>query len=142
MRVSDLMIARLKKFENCRLSAYRDSKGVPTIGYGHTKGVKMGMVITKEKAEELLREDLAVFEAYVSKNVPKANTQGRFDALVDFCYNCGTGNYAKSTLKKYIDADRKDYLIQKEFIKWTKSGGVELGGLVSRRIWEADRWMQ
>jgi len=49
-------------------------------------------------------------------------------------------NFNKSTLKKYIEAGKKTHEIQREFLKWTKSGGVELGGLVSRRIWEAARW--
>jgi lysozyme len=67
-------------------------------------------------------------------------TQEQFDAVVDFLYNCGVANFNKSTLKKYIEAGRKTWEIQKEFLRWTKSGGVELGGLVTRRIWEANRF--
>ena len=43
----------IKKFESCKLTAYKDSKGVYTIGYGHTKNVKKGMVISKQQALEL-----------------------------------------------------------------------------------------
>jgi lysozyme len=67
-------------------------------------------------------------------------TQGQFDAVVDFMYNCGVTNFNRSTLKKYIEEGRKTHEIQREFLKWTKSGGVELGGLYTRRIWEAARW--
>ena len=44
----------IKSFEDCRLTAYQDSVGVWTIGYGHTNGVYAGMTITQAQAEEFL----------------------------------------------------------------------------------------
>ena len=139
MRASTILIEHIKKSEACVLTAYQDTAGVWTIGYGHTSGVKKGDRITPEQAEELLRKDLAMFERYASV-VRGVKTQGQFDAVVDFMYNCGVANFNRSTLKKYIETGRKPWEIQKEFLKWTKSGGVELGGLVTRRIWEANRF--
>ena len=125
------------------LKAIWDKTGkVWMIGYGHSPGdVKQGDTITVQQAEDLLKKDLAMFERYASV-VKGVKTQCQFDAVVDFMYNCGIANFNKSTLKKYIESGRKTYEIQKEFLKWTKSGGVELGGLVSRRIWEAARWAE
>ena len=139
MKASDTLIQFIKRTEGCKLAAYQDVKGVWTIGYGHTAGVKKGDRITQYQAEQFLREDLAKFEAQVSK-MKNLTTQGRFDAVLDFCYNCGTGNYEKSTLKKYIESGRKTWEIQEQFLRWVNSGGVKLGGLVTRRIWEANRF--
>lgn len=148
MRASQRLIDHIKQTEcggKPLLKAVWDKTGrVWMIGYGHSPGdVKQGDKITPAQAEQLLKDDLRKFEDYVTRNCPRAcQTQGRFDAVVDFCYNCGIGNYQKSTLKRYIDAGRKLYEIQREFLKWTRSGGVELGGLYTRRIWEAARFAE
>ena len=42
----------IKKFEGCRLVAYRCAAGVWTIGYGHTQGVKQGQTCTQKQAEK------------------------------------------------------------------------------------------
>ena len=141
MRASNTLIERLKKSEGCRLTAYQDPKGVWTIGWGHTAGVKSGDKITQYQADQMLRDDLRTYEDFV--NTQKAvDTQGKFDAVVDFCYNCGIANYKSSTLKKYIDTGMKPYEIQQQFMRWVNSGGKFLGGLYTRRIWEANRWTE
>lgn len=139
MRASQKLIDHIKRSEACALEAYQDTAKVWTIGYGHTSGVKRGDRCTRYQAEQWLQQDLTRFERHVDK-VKRIATQGQYDAVLDFCYNCGTGNFDKSTLRKYIESGRKTYEIQKEFLKWTRSAGVELGGLVTRRIWEANRW--
>ena len=139
MRASATLIAAIKKFESCVLTAYQDSKGVWTIGYGHTAGVKKGDKITYYQAEQFLREDLAKFEAEANK-CKRISTQGKFDAILDFIYNCGPANFNSSTLKKYIECGKATWEIQEQFLRWVNSGGRKLGGLVSRRIWEAARF--
>lgn len=141
MRASQKLIDYLKRAEGCRLTAYQDSVGVWTIGYGHTKGVKPGDRITQYQAEQFLREDLATFEAAAMK-VRNVATQGRFDAVTDFMYNLGIGNFNRSTLKKYIEAGRAVWEIQEQFLRWNTAGGKKLGGLVTRRIWEAARFAE
>ena len=139
MKVSQTLIENLKKFEACSLIAYKDAKGVWTIGYGHTAGVKSGDKITQYQAEQFLKEDLATFEAAAQK-VKRLTTQGRFDAVVSFMYNCGIAAFNSSTLKKYIEYGKDTWMIQEQFLRWVNSGGKKLGGLVSRRIWEAARF--
>lgn len=139
MKASQTLINHIKRSESCALQAYQDSAGVWTIGYGHTAGVKRGDRCTQYQAEQWLREDLARFEQAANR-VKRIVTQGQYDAVLDFIYNCGPGNFDKSTLRKYIESGRKTYEIQKEFLRWTHAGGKELGGLVTRRIWEAARW--
>ena len=136
MKASRRLIDAIKRFEACRLTAYQDSVGVWTIGYGHTKGVKRGDKITQQQADEYLRADLTTYEA-AANQCKRLDTQGKFDAVVDFIFNCGVKAFNGSTLKKYIEQGRKTYEIQEQFLRWVNAGGKKLGGLVCRRIWEA-----
>lgn len=139
MRASDVLIEALKGFEGCRLRAYKCPAGVWTIGYGHTRGVKEGQVITPAQAESLLRGDLRVYEGGVERlGVPL--TQGRFDALVDFAYNLGLDALGRSTLLTKIRLGAGEEEIRGEFMRWVNAGGRRLPGLVRRRKWEADRF--
>lgn len=139
MRASSTLIAAIKKFEGVRLTAYQDSVGVWTIGYGHTAGVKKGDKITEYQAEQFLREDLKKFEAVADK-CKRISTQGRYDAILDFIYNLGPAKWNSSTLKKYIEAGKAVWEIQEQFLRWVNAGDKKLGGLVTRRIWEANRF--
>ena len=127
----------LKKFEGCKLKAYRCPANVCTIGYGHTSAagapeVKDGMVITQERAEEILRIDLLKYERAVDDLVKVELTQNQFDVLVDFAYNAGVGSLKSSTLLKKVNARKFDD-VPAELMKWTKGGGKVLPGLVRRR---------
>ena len=141
MRSSNVLIARLKRFEELRLTAYQDSKGVWTIGYGHTANVRKGDRINEQRAEELLLGDLSTAEKFVG-TIKEVDTQGKYDALVDFAYNCGVSALKTSTLLQYIQSGRKTWEIQEQFLRWVNCGGKKLGGLVTRRIWEANRWTE
>ena len=141
MKASSTLLQAIKRFEGCKLSASRDATGVWTIGYGHTQGVRQGDSITQYQADQFLKEDLVRFEKAAGAS-SRIRTQGQFDAVVDFCYNCGIGNYNKSTLKQYIDSGRATWEIQEQFLKWVNAGGRKLGGLVTRRIWEANRFAE
>lgn len=139
MKSSELLLNKIIDFEGCKLTAYKCPAGVWTIGVGHTKGVKQGQTITEAQAISLLKGDLLSCENYVN-NLGVCKTQGQFDALVDFCFNLGTGALGRSTLLKYIRQGKAEQYIRGEFAKWIKSGGKTLAGLVKRRAWEADRY--
>lgn len=139
MKASQILIDHIKKSESYRLTAYQDTGGVWTIGYGHTACVRKGDKITPYQAEQILKEDLQNFEAEANK-CRNITTQGKYDAILDFIYNCGPANWNSSTLKKYIEGGRKTWEIQEQFLRWVNAGGKKLGGLVTRRIWEANRF--
>lgn len=139
MKSSELLLNKIIDFEGCKLTAYKCPAGVWTIGVGHTKGVKQGQKITEAQAISLLKGDLLPCENYVN-NLGVCKTQGQFDALVDFCFNLGTGALGRSTLLKFIRQGKAELYIRGEFAKWVKSGGKTLAGLVKRRAWEADRY--
>ena len=127
----------LKFFEGCRLTAYQDSVGVWTIGYGHTKGVFEGMSITQEEAEQMLLTELEEYEGYVEKYVTVPLTQNQFDALVVWVYNLGPTNFRNSTLLKELNSGNYT-AAGKEITRWNKAGGKVLAGLVKRREAEAE----
>lgn len=125
-----------EQFEGLRLEAYLDSVGVPTIGYGHTRGVKLGDACTAEQADAWLHDDIQCAVHAVNGLVKVELKQGQFDALVDFVFNLGAGNLAHSTLLKLVNAG--DFLAAKnEFVKWNRAGGRVLSGLTKRREAEA-----
>lgn len=135
MHISTAGLALIKASEGLVLKAYLDAVGVLTIGYGSTGAhVKPGMVITEARAESLLLEDLARFEAAVRKLCP-VTTQGQFDAMVSLSFNVGERAFEGSTLRRLHNAG--NYVgAAAEFARWRFAGGKELPGLVKRRAAE------
>lgn len=133
--ISDAGICLIRQFEGCRLEAYRCAAGVPTIGYGHTAGVAMGMKITQAEAERYLREDVRSFEHAVNRALTRPVSQNQFDALVSFAYNLGAGALRGSTLLKLLNAGDINGAAD-EFPKWNKAAGKVLEGLTKRRMKE------
>ena len=141
----------LKKFEGCKLKAYRCPAGVCTIGYGHTSAagapqVVDGMTITQAQAEDILKRDIVKYEVAVMDLVKVKLTQNQFDVLVDFAYNAGVGNLKSSTMLKKVNAGDFD-AVPAELMKWVKGGGKVLPGLVRRRQaagawWSADQHVE
>ena len=141
----------LKKFEGCKLKAYRCPANVCTIGYGHTSAagapqVVDGMIITQADAEDILKRDIVKYEIAVMDLVKVQLTQNQFDVLVDFAYNAGVGNLKSSTMLKKVNAGDLD-AVPAELMKWTKGGGKVLPGLVRRRQaagawWSADQHVE
>ncbi|QEL55978.1 lysozyme [Chromobacterium paludis] len=133
MQTSANGINLIKQFEGLKLTAYQDSVGVWTIGYGHTgTDVQPGQTISSDQAEQLLRQDLVRFEQGVGKLVKTPINQNQFDALVSFSYNLGLGNLQSSTLLRLLN--QGDYQgAAGQFPLWDKAGGKVLPGLQKRR---------
>lgn len=143
MKLSDEGLRLIKSFEgyHTRLkdgscAAYLCPAHVPTIGYGCTEGVKLGMVWSEEEAEAAFRRELAKFEDAVSRSVTIEINQNEADALISLAYNIGAGAFSKSNLLRRLNkGDRAG--AAKAFHLWNKGGGRVLPGLVSRRAREA-----
>ncbi len=140
MKVSDICLKKLKEFEGLRTEAYRDAAGIPTIGYGHTQGVRMGDVISPYWAETFLKADLYDIEKQV-ETLGDWN-QPQFDALVSFAFNLGFYKLKTSTLLKTINEGGSMRAIKREFRRWVYAGGQRLRGLEKRREWEAARFFE
>lgn len=122
----------IQKAEGLRLEAYKCPAGVWTIGYGHTRTAREGMIITIDEAEALLRDDCRDAEKCINGMGLDLN-QNQFDALVSFVFNLGCGSFTRSTLLQKIRMGDTEDHIKTEFRKWVYSGGKILKGLVDRR---------
>ena len=126
MEINSKGLELIKQFEGCILHSYKDCVGVLTIGYGHTQGVKEGQVITQAQAEDMLRNDLKVYEREVTQATSNLNlNENQFSALVSFHYNTGCINT--------LVANRNKEQIANAILLYNKAGGKVLEGLVRRR---------
>jgi lysozyme len=128
-----------EQFEGLSLAAYQDSRGVWTIGYGHTAGVTEGATCTQAQADAWLTEDTQWAVSVVQNEVTVPLTQGEFNALVDFVFNAGSGNFSSSTLLADLNAGNYAAAAA-QFQRWDLAGGQVVAGLLRRRIAEENEF--
>jgi lysozyme len=128
--------ALIESAEGLRLDAYLDGRGIPTIGYGHAIGVKMGDSCTQEMADAWLAADLKTAENCITHMAKVPINQNQFDALVSLAYNIGCGNFGKSSVLRALN-DGQIQSAAQAFLMWNKIGGEVSQGLTNRR--EAER---
>lgn len=135
--ISEDGINLIEGFESLRLQAYYDLRGILTIGWGHTRGVREGDLITREEAETLLREDLESAQNCIRTAVTNVRlTQHQFDALTSLVFNIGcTGFHNSSTLRCLMIGDFDG--AAEGFSHWTRAGIEHPAGLIRRRSEEA-----
>ena len=136
MKTSEEGLELIKSFEGCETTAYQDSVGVWTIGYGHTKGVEEGQTCSIEDAETMLSDEMDEYEGYINNMVKVELEQHEFDALVAWVYNLGPTNLGESTMLKVLNDGQFDR-VPDEMRRWNRAGGQVLQGLVRRREAEA-----
>ena len=136
MKASEKCLDLIRKYESCKLEAYKCPSGILTIGWGHTKGVKKGQKITQDIADKYLKEDIAYFEKLVNKydKIYKFK-QYEFDSLVSFCFNVGNVD----TLTRKGTRSRQE--IADSMLLYNKGGGVILEGLQKRRKEEREMFL-
>ena len=142
MKISENGIALIKKFEGCKLTAYKDSKGIWTIGYGFTNAcksvtgltIKSGTKITQAQAEKWLPQVLdAIYVPLVAKYDSTYHfNQNQIDALTSFAFNIGSINKLTNNGKRTIAQ------ISAKFPEYNKCAGKVLDGLVKRRAAEKE----
>lgn len=139
MKTSDKGKNIIKKFEGCRLTAYKPvaAEKYYTIGWGHYGAdVTANMKISQERADELLTEDLKKFEDRVN-GTGLTLTQNQFDALVSFTYNCGAGNLSSLVKNRSLNE------IADAMLLYNKGADKKvLPGLVERRKLERNLFLE
>jgi len=131
----------IKECEGLRLQSYICPAGIWTVGYGHTRDVYRGMVITSRDADRFLTEDVDIAAGHVRRLVSVPLTDNQFSALVSFTFNLGSRRLAKSTLLWKLN--RGQYgSVPAELAKWVNGGGRVLPGLVKRRSTESALWLK
>ena len=141
MKPSERGLALIRQFEGLRLAAYKCSAGISTIGWGTTKGVKMGDTITRDEADRLLLEDAQRFADHVAALVNVPLNQNQADALVSFVYNVGPAAFGKSTMLKLINQGLLEDAAN-QFVRWNRAGDQVLAGLTRRRMAERDLFLR
>ena len=138
MSVNRATLDLIKRWEGCKLQAYQCSAGVWTIGYGTTALADVGiapakgMTITKDRAEDLLRQGVDKFAATVDALITANVNANEFGACVSLAYNIGPNAFAKSTVLRELNAGNKDRAAA-AFKMWNKAGGEIVQGLINRR---------
>lgn len=134
----------IKRFEDLRLEAYLCPAGVWTIGWGHTAGVRPGDSITRQRAEELLEEDVAAVDDNLHKVIHVQLTEGQWDALVSLCFNLRGGALALPRLAPRLMAKigSGDFAgAAEEFLDIDRANGQVLAGLARRRQAERELFL-
>lgn len=142
MNVTERGLDLIKRFEGLVLSAYRDTRGILTIGYGTTAAAgvgidpQLGMTITKEQAELYLALAARKFADRIGPAIKRAMTEGEEAALLSFAYNVGPGAFlGSSVLRKFNAGDKLG--AANALLLWCKEtkGGVKVvnQGLLKRR---------
>lgn len=130
--VSAIGIASIAGYEGLRTQAYLDPVGIPTICYGYTENVVLGMTKTVSECVFMLEEEIKKYTKQVLKYTKVPLTQGELDAYVSFTYNLGVGAYQRSTLLKKLNAGDRVGACN-ELLRWVYAGNKILPGLVARR---------
>jgi lysozyme len=146
MRTSEAGRDLIKRWESLRLTAYLCQANKPTIGWGHTSGVRMGDRITEHQAEQFLTADLAVAESAIVQSVTTPLTSTQHAALVSWALNVGAGAVAASTLVRLLNQDRYDE-VPGQLLRWIKvtdpvtNRKTDSNGLRNRRKAEIALWL-
>lgn len=137
LKTSENGIKLIKHYEGCQLKAYLCHTGKITIGFGHTSFIKgrvltINDVITQEEANNLLKEDIVVFEKGVNQLVSVPINQNQFDAMASLAFNIGLGNFKESSVLKNVN--KKDFTnAEKSFMLWVNVNHKPCQGLIKRR---------
>jgi len=141
IQVSAIGIASIAGYEGLSTVAYKDPVGIPTICYGYTENVFMGMKRTKTECQYMLKAEVNKFTKGVLARYKGPLSQGELDAYVSFAYNVGLGAFERSTLLKKLKAGDRVGACN-ELTKWVYGGGRKLNGLVARRNAEKKMCLQ
>ena len=128
-------LALTERFEGFRAKAYQDATGTWTCGYGHTQGVTGGTTCDQQLAEQWLLSDIRVAVDAVNRMVTVPLTQDEFDAIVDFVFNVGQGNFGASTMLELLNQGEYQAAAE-QFSRWDFINGQAVAGLLNRRVAE------
>lgn len=148
MVTSNTQFSKLLAEEDFVDHAYKDGQtaaGVQLYSccYGHqiqpSEKWMLTSKFTTSQGLDIFTKDLEVYENAVNSTNKRILTQGEFDALVDFAYNCGTGALAK-VMQVWNDTGDSQQTIDhmKLYNKTRKNGSLVVSAdLVERRASEA-----
>jgi lysozyme len=152
MQINQAGLALIEKWEGFYDHAYDDGEGVITIGFGTTRWdlktqIKMGQTITREVAEDQLRQELHRVQDAIDTAVNVPLSSNEHAALCSIFYNIGTGwctgkGHQQATFVKNLNAGRKD-LVPAGMLQFVRGAntGKAYSGLLNRRKDEVKLWL-
>ena len=138
MKTSQDGLKQLAGREGMRTKAYRDTRGIWTIGIGHTSAagppdVHEGLELSEQEVLDLFARDIKQYEDAVNRAIKIPLKQNQFDALVSICYNIGVGGFTKSSMVRDINAGADGDTIDVDIMKWDQPEEI-----IARRQSEVD----
>ena len=132
----------IKRWEGCKLKAYKCSAGVWTVGYGLTTNagfIEVGpdTTITQAEADWYLEKAIEKFLAEIKPSITAPINENELGAFTSLAYNIGPTAFRKSSALRHFNAGNKDR-VPTSIRMWRKAGGKVVKGLVNRREAEVD----
>ena len=107
MAIAESTLDFITREEGFKNKAYKDSKGLWTIGVGHLIKADeqhlLNATLTDQEVKDLLKSDLKWCSEAVESSVRVPLTQAQFDALYSLCFNIGEGAFRKSTVVRKLN---------------------------------------
>jgi len=119
-KLSAFGLKLIKAYEGFRPVETTLVSGQRVIGYGHKYAPDEEAVVSRAKAESILKEDLAPYEALVNENVFAPLSQSQFDALVSLAFNIGPRAFLSSNTLYALNNGRP-LDAANNFDEWRKS---------------------
>ena len=135
----------IKRWEGCKLKAYKCSAGVWTVGYGLTTSagfidVGPDTTITQAEADWYLEKTIEKFLAQIKPAITAPINENELGAFTSLAYNIGPTAFRKSSALRHFNAGNKDR-VPTSIRMWRKAGGKVVKGLVNRREAEVDLFL-
>ena len=135
----------IKRWEGCKLKAYKCSAGVWTVGYGLTTSagfIEVGpdTKITQAEADWYLEKTVEKFLAEIKPAITAPINENELGAFTSLAYNIGPTAFRKSSALRHFNAGNKDR-VPTSIRMWRKAGGKVVKGLINRREAEVDLFL-
>ena len=107
MAIAESTLSFITKEEGFKNKAYKDSKGLLTIGVGHliktSEPHLLTATLSDQEVKDLLKSDLKWCSEAVETSVKVPLAQNQFDALYSLCFNIGETAFRKSTVVRKLN---------------------------------------
>lgn len=118
MKAADL----IKKFEGCKLTAYQDTRGIWTVGYGCTgSGIVAGTVWTQAQADEALEHRLNAVISVIASLCHTPVSDQEMAAMCSLAWNIGTHAFSGCQVLRHLNANDVTGAAN-AFLNWTRAG--------------------
>lgn len=125
---AEKLIRKFEADDNVKryLTAYQDSAGVWTIGWGSIwhydlkRRIQPGDRITEEKATEWMKKEISSLQNKIKPFIKVPVNSNEEAALISLSYNIGPGAFRDSTLLRLLNTGAPRTQVADQFLRWDK----------------------